>query len=308
MSDASAVFDAAVDLYATWLRVERGLSNNTVKAYLSDIAMFRQFVDEEKGTAQAPEDIDEGVILDWLAARSEAGLSPRSQSRGLIALRGFFSFLVAEGELKNDPCRRIELPKLGRPLPESLTLDEVERLLAAPDESTLRGLRDRAMLELLYATGLRVSELVHLTLGELHLEAGFLRVMGKGSKERLVPMGDYARDYVERYLLEGRGILTEGDRGRRADEPVFITRLGGAMTRQHFFQQIVQYARQAGITKPVSPHKLRHAFATHLLERGVDLRSLQMMLGHSNIATTEIYTHLSRARLLKMVKEFHPRG
>ena len=308
MSDASAVFDAAVDLYATWLRVERGLSSNTVKAYLSDIAMFRQFADEDKGTAQAPEDIDEGVILDWLAARSEAGLSPRSQSRGLIALRGFFSFLVAEGELKNDPCRRIELPKLGRPLPESLTLDEVERLLAAPDESTLRGLRDRAMLELLYATGLRVSELVHLTLGELHLEAGFLRVMGKGSKERLVPMGDYARDYVERYLLEGRGILTEGDRGRRADEPVFITRLGGAMTRQCFFQQIVQYARQAGITKPVSPHKLRHAFATHLLERGVDLRSLQMMLGHSNIATTEIYTHLSRARLLKMVKEYHPRG
>ncbi len=305
--EGNANFDAAVDSFLTYLRVERGLSDNTVNSYLSDFKKFSEFLESEERSLE-PDEITEDDVLAWLACRAEAGISPRSQARGLVALRGLFHFLVDEGDLKLDPTRRIEMPKARRPLPETLSLDEVEHLLAAPDLSTPNGLRDRTMLEVLYATGLRVSELVNLKLGEVHLEAGFLRVMGKGKKERLVPMGDYAREFVERYLAEGRNILSQAEYGRRFEEPLFVTRLGSAMTRQRFFQIITDYARQVGIDKPVSPHRLRHAFATHLLERGVDLRSLQLMLGHADISTTEIYTHLSRARLAKIHAEFHPRG
>lgn len=296
-------FDDALDHYLTWLRVERGLAANTTEAYERDVRDFRDLV----GFERAPESITEDDVRRWLAVRAEAGCSPRTQARGLVALRGLFGFLLEEKIVPLDPTVRIELPKTGRPLPETLTLDEVEDLLRAPDPGTLQGLRDRSMLEVLYATGLRVSELVNLPLGALHLEAGFLRVIGKGDKERLVPLGDLAREWLERYLLE-RDVLTDGDRARRAREPVFITRLGGAMTRQGFFKLIRQYADKAGITKPLSPHKIRHAFATHLLERGADLRSLQLMLGHADISTTEIYTHLSRARLARVHAEHHPRG
>ncbi len=302
MSDA---FDAAVDDYLDWLRVERGLAANSLDAYSRDIADFRDFADAPPAAPGAVSELD---IRAWLAGRAEAGLSPRTQARGLIALRGLFRYLLAEEVIARDPTARIDLPRSGRPLPVTLTMDEVEALLAAPDPTTAKGLRDRAMIEVLYATGLRVSELVGLTLGQLHLEAGFVRVIGKGDKERLVPLGDVARAWLERYLLEVRETLTRGDLRRKADEAVFLSRLGRGMTRQGFFKLLRGYAEVAGIDKKVSPHKLRHAFATHLLERGADLRSLQLMLGHADISTTEIYTHLSRARLAQMHAEHHPRG
>ncbi len=301
---SAAAFDDALDHYLTWLTVERGLARNSVDAYQLDITDFREVV----GVARAPRGVTEEDVRAWLATRSAEGLAARTQARGLVALRGLFRFLLEEDLVDVDPTARVELPRTGRPLPQSLTLDEVEALLRQPDPATARGLRDRAMIEVLYATGLRVSELVGLTVGGLHLEAGFVRVVGKGDKERLVPMGDVARAWVERYLLEARDILTRGDVGRRAGEPVFVTRLGRAMTRQGFFKLLRQYAEAAGITKPVGPHKLRHAFATHLLERGADLRSLQLMLGHADISTTEIYTHLSRARLARVHAAHHPRG
>jgi integrase/recombinase XerD len=300
---ASIALDDAVDGFLTGLRVERGLAANTVEAYQRDIKDFRGVVGVEKG----PLDLNEDDLRHWLAVRAAAGISPRTQARGLIALRGLFGYLVDERLVERDPTQRVELPRIGRPLPITLSLDEVEALLRAPDVSKAQGLRDRTMLEVLYASGLRVSELVNLPMGALHLEAGYLRVLGKGNKERLVPLGDHARAWLERYLSEVRkgapGGTTAG-----AKEAVFLSRLGRAMTRQGFFKLLRNHAATAGIDKPVSPHKLRHAFATHLLERGVDLRSLQLMLGHADISTTEIYTHLSRARLTRMHAQHHPRG
>lgn len=286
--------DAAIDHYLLWLQVERGLAENTIQAYARDLNSLRASLPE----ICAADAVDADAIRRWLAARVEAGISPRSQARGLVAVRGLFRFLLEERLVLVDPTLRIELPKIGRPLPVSLSLEDVEALLAAPDTSTPRGLRDRTMLEVLYATGLRVSELVGLRVEELHLEAGYLRVVGKGDKERLVPLGDHARDWLERYLA---GRMTQPG-------VVFLTRLGRGMTRQGFHKLIKARALQAGIAATVSPHTVRHAFATHLLERGVDLRALQLMLGHADISTTEIYTHLSRARLARLHAEHHPRG
>lgn len=295
-----AGFDAAIDDFLVWLAVERRLSQNTVHAYRRDLAGFRDVI----GVDTPLEAVDEERVLFWLSVRAKAGVAPRTQARALVALRSFFGHLLEEEVLKVDPTRRIELPKIGKPLPKTMSLDEVEALLAAPDLTNGHGLRDRAMLEVLYATGLRVSELVGLTLGGLHLEAGFVRVIGKGDKERIVPLGDVARDWVERYLGDVRRHLPP----LSSTAPVFLTRYGTAMSRQNFFKQIRDYALQVGIKAQVSPHVVRHAFATHLLERGVDLRSLQLMLGHADIATTEIYTHLSRARLQQVHAQHHPRG
>jgi len=300
----SVPFDEALDGFLAWLRVERGLSKNTLLAYQRDLVTLGDAV----GGHTAVRDVTDDDLRCWLAVRAEAGIAPSSQARALSAARTFFHYLVDESVLERDPTARVDRPRVGRPLPASITLDEVEALLSAPDIASARGLRDRAMLEVLYATGLRASELVSLHVGETHLEMGYVRVMGKGRKERVVPLGDAARHWLERYLLEARGVLTRGDRGRREREAVFVTRLGGPMTRQGFFKLIRAYAAQAGITKTISPHTLRHAFATHLLERGADLRSLQLMLGHVSISTTEIYTHLSRARLLAIHAKHHPRG
>jgi integrase/recombinase XerD len=297
-------FDDALDHFLTWLRVERGLAANTVIAYQADLKAFADTFGGQRDVAA----VGEEDLRRWLASRAEAGVAPRTQARNLVALRRFFSFLRDEAILSVDPTARIDLPRTGRPLPMTLTLDEVEALLRQPDPASALGLRDRAMLEVLYATGLRVSELVNLHLGDLHLEAGFVRVLGKGSKERIVPLGEVARQWLERYLLEARGLLGDRDRAARAREPAFLTRLGGAMTRQGFFKRLREIARAAGIEREISPHKLRHAFATHLLERGADLRSLQLMLGHADISTTEIYTHLSRARLARIHAQHHPRG
>ncbi|MCK6569915.1 site-specific tyrosine recombinase XerD [Myxococcota bacterium] len=284
--------------WLTWLRVEKGAARATIDGYRRDLVDFAKDFD----AVPEPAAVTEPDVLRWLARRAADGISPRSQARGLVALRGFFRHQLDEGLLAADPTARVELPKTGRPLPVTLSLDEVEALLAAPDVSTKRGVRNRAMVEVLYATGLRVSELCGLQLGQVHLEAGFVRVMGKGRKERIVPLGDVAREWLERYLLTARAP------GGKPDEPIFITRLGGSLTRQGFFKILRELAVVAGIDRPISPHKLRHAFATHLLERGADLRSLQLMLGHADIGTTEIYTHLSRARLVQIHAEHHPRG
>ena len=290
-------FREAVTAYLTWVRVERGLAAHTVAAYRRDLQDFEQRL--EPG---AVDQIDLENVLQWLALRNADGIGARSQARGLVALRGLFRHLSDEHGLSTDPTALVEMPRIGRPLPKTLSLDEVDALLAAPDRSDPVGLRDAAMLEVLYATGLRVSELVGLRIDQVHLEAGFVRVLGKGRKERIVPLGDVAREAVERYLATARRAP------RRAAEALFISRLDRGLTRQGFFKILRAVALKAGIDRSVSPHQLRHAFATHLLERGADLRSLQLMLGHADIGTTEIYTHLSRARLSRIHAEHHPRG
>lgn len=290
-------FREAVTAYLTWVRVERGLAAHTVAAYRRDLQDF-----ERRLEPGAVDQIDLEDVLRWLALRNADGIGARSQARGLVALRGLFRHLSDENGLSTDPTALVEMPRIGRPLPKTLSLDEVDALLAAPDRSDPVGLRDAAMLEVLYATGLRVSELVGLRIDQVHLEAGFVRVLGKGRKERIVPLGDVAREAVERYLATARRAP------RRAAEALFISRLDRGLTRQGFFKILRAVALKAGIDRSVSPHQLRHAFATHLLERGADLRSLQLMLGHADIGTTEIYTHLSRARLSRIHAEHHPRG
>ena len=300
---ASGPFLLELEDYLDWLRIERGLAANTLDGYQRDLAHFGAHI-KHRSAGQVTEE----QVRRWIAKRTKEGVSPRSQSRGLIALRGFFKYLLVEGGLERDPTARIELPRLGRPLPDTLSLDEVDALLAAPDTRTPRGHRDRTMLEMLYATGLRATELVKLTLGQLHLEGGYVRALGKGNKERLVPMGDAARDWLEAYLEDVRDTVCTHTLGRGARDPVFVSRLGRSMSRQNFFGIIRNYAAQAGIERNISPHTLRHAFATHLLERGADLRSLQLMLGHADISTTEIYTHLSLTRLARIHQDHHPRG
>ena len=297
-------FDACFDDYLDWLRVERGLSTNTLLAYQRDIAAFRRQI----GDGLGPDEVTELHIREWLAVRTEDGVQAATQNRALVSLRGFFKYLVREGTLEQNPTHRIELSRVGRPLPKTLSIADVEALLRAPDVTTPKGLRDRTMFEVLYATGLRVTELVRLKLGQVHLEVGYVRVIGKGDKERVVPLGDMARTWLERYLATGRRPMLRGPSFESADEDVFISRLGRAMTRQGFFKMLRQYALIADIPQSISPHMLRHAFATHLLERGADLRSLQMMLGHADISTTEIYTHLSRVRLARIHAHHHPRG
>jgi len=230
-------------------------------------------------------------------------LGLRVWTRALAAIRGLFRFLVAERHQKHDPTENLENPKLWTTLPKSMAPADVDALLLAPDRTTSSGLRDSAMLELLYATGLRVSELIHVKVEDVVMDAGFLRTIGKGSKERIVPFGDSARDAIVAYIERGRR-----DFEKHGDPHLFLSNRGRPMSRQAFWMKIVSYARQAGITSHISPHVLRHAFATHLLENGADLRSVQMMLGHSDISTTQIYTHVSRARLQKMYDQFHPRA
>jgi integrase/recombinase XerD len=253
----------------------------------------------------AVEDASADALSDHLAARMQAGASPRSVARLLSSVRRFYRFLTLTGVRVDDPSARLPAPRLGRPLPKSLTERDVEALLAAPDVTTLVGLRDRAMLETLYATGLRVSELVSLPAARLNTRQGVIRVVaGKGGKDRLVPLGEEAIAWLERYLAEGRPAMLQG----RTADALFITARGEAMTRQAFWYLIRRYALRAGIDKPLSPHTLRHAFATHLLDHGADLRSLQMLLGHADLSTTQIYTHVARERLKELHARHHPRG
>ncbi len=298
---ASEVDARLIENFADALWMERGLSVNTLSAYRSDLAAFAGWLGQQR---TALLDAQRNQLLSYLAMRVQQGTRPRTTARLLSSLRRFYRYLVREGRLSEDPSARIDAPKLGRALPKSLTEAEVESLLSVPKIEDPLGLRDRTMLEVLYASGLRVSELVGLTLDQVNLRQGVVRVIGKGSKERLVPLGEEAVAWLERYLAEARHDLVQG----RLNDALFPTRRGAAMTRQAFWQLIKRYAKQAGISKPLSPHTLRHAFATHLLNHGADLRVVQLLLGHSDLSTTQIYTHVARERLKDLHARHHPRG
>jgi integrase/recombinase XerD len=293
---------AVIESFADTLWMERGLSPNTLAAYQSDLRAFAFWIDRERGRRLAEaERLD---LLDYLALLSLQGRKPRSAARLLSCLRQFYQHLVRQGLIQQDPSARVEAPKLGRPLPNSLTEREVEALLAAPDTTEPRGHRDRTMLEVLYASGLRVTELVTLTPSQISLTQGVVRVIGKGSKERLVPLGEDAVGWVADYARGARRDLLGG----RVSDYLFPTSRSDCMTRQAFWQLIKRYAIQGGVAKPLSPHTLRHAFATHLLNHGADLRVVQMLLGHSDLSTTQIYTHVARERLKQLHARHHPRG
>jgi integrase/recombinase XerD len=296
-----AIDHPMIDRFLDALWLEKGLSDNTRDAYRSDLALFNGWL-HEKGVDLMS--ISREAILDHLAWRVDNGYKPRSTARLLSGVRGFYRYLLREKLITIDPTLQVDMPQLGKPLPKSLSEADVESLLAAPDLSDAIGQRDRAMLEVLYACGLRVTELVSLTLEQVNLRQGVLRIMGKGSKERLVPMGEEAIVWVERYMRDARHELLNG----RPSDVLFPSQRGEQMTRQTFWHRIKHQAKVAGIGKSLSPHTLRHAFATHLLNHGADLRVVQMLLGHSDLSTTQIYTHVARARLQEMHAKHHPRG
>ena len=286
-------------LDAVWM--ERGLSPNTLAAYRADLTALERWLEQQGSDLTAA---GRGELLAFMASRVQAGARPRSTARQLSSFRRFYRHLVREGALREDPTAQIAMPKVGRSLPRSLTEEEVEALLAAPAVSDPLGHRDRTMLEVLYATGLRVSELVSLRLSEVNLNQGVIRIVGKGDRERLIPLGEEAVQWVQQFLQGPRvEILLE-----RQTDYLFPTRRGDRMTRQAFWHIIKRYARKAGIQKELSPHTLRHAFATHLLNHGADLRVVQMLLGHSDLSTTQIYTHVARERLKDLHSQHHPRG
>ena len=297
----SAIDHPLIDRYLEALWLEKGLSAHTRAAYRSDLAHFHGWL---AARDVALDQAGREAILDHLAWRLSQGYQARSTARCISGLRGFYRFLLREGLIASDPTLQVDLPQLGRPLPKSLSEADVEALLAAPDLDEPIGLRDRAMLEVLYACGLRVSELIALRLEQVNLRQGVLRVFGKGSKERLVPLGEEAMLWLERYAREARPLLLGG----KPSDVLFPSLRGEQMTRQTFWHRIKRQARVAGIAKALSPHTLRHAFATHLLNHGADLRVVQMLLGHSNLSTTQIYTYIARARLQELHAEHHPRG
>lgn len=285
---------------ALWM--ERGLADNSLNAYRSDMLHFSKWLNENKNKQLLA--ADRADLMSYLAFLIDSGKKPRSSARALSCLRQFYQHALRETLVKTDPTTELESPSLGRPLPKSLTEIEVEALLDAPDTSTAEGLRDRAMLELLYATGLRVSELISLYPGQMSLTQGVVRVTGKGGKERLVPLGDEAQHWISQYVKEARPVLLH----ERPGEYLFVTRRGDAMTRQAFWYRIKKHAQSAGIQKHLSPHTVRHAFATHLVNHGADLRVVQMLLGHSDLSTTQIYTHVARERLKSVHANHHPRA
>ena len=298
--DTGPYFVTYLPIFLDYLAIEKGLARNSLSAYATDLRHFGHYLKDQRVEVDQVERLH---IVKYFQALRGSGISARSVARALAAIRGMFRFLVAERHLKKDPTENLENPKLWSNLPKSLQAFEVEALLAAPDRATPDGLRDAAMLELLYATGLRVSELIKVRIDDVVMDAGFLRTIGKGSKERIVPFGDTAKDAMVAFIEKGRPAYD-----KYADPHLFLTRRGRPMSRQSFWMKIVKYARTAGIKTHISPHVLRHSFATHLLENGADLRSVQMMLGHADISTTQIYTHVSRARLQRMYEEFHPRA
>ncbi len=285
--------------YATYLAVEKGLAPNTLASYERDLNKYFYAMREKQ-----PEGITPADVRAFLAELSGSGIAAPSIARNLAAVRGFHKFLQIDGLAQSDPTVNVETPRGWKRLPKTLSTAEVDALLVQPDQSTLLGLRDKAMLELLYATGLRVSELVGLRLQDVNLERGFLVVMGKGSKERAVPLGETAMDAVRSYLKRARPLLLKSG----ASESLFLSARRRGITRQMFWERIKLHARAAGIVSSISPHTLRHCFATHLLDNGADLRAVQAMLGHSDISTTQIYTHVSRERLRQIHEKHHPRG
>jgi len=296
---------AAIDAFLAHAALERGLSPHTIAAYARDLSRFAELC--EGRNIHAVAQVGSAELRGFASALAGRGLAPRSRARALVAVRRFCAYWVERGILASDPGEDVHAPKLSAPLPRVLRPDEIETLLEAAGGDANLGLRDRAMLEVLYGAGLRVSELVGLALAGLDLRAGLLRVMGKGSRERIVPVGEPALRAVERYLADERPILAGA--GKRAGDAVFLSRRGAPMTRQNFFVRLRHWARVAGIpARRVSPHVLRHSFATHLLEGGADLRAVQAMLGHADLATTQVYTHVTRGRLREVVEARHPRG
>jgi integrase/recombinase XerD len=299
---SSLSLEALSERFLDYLLVEKGLSRNTLASYAGDLSRYLAFLAESR--IQHISETDTGVILKHLADLRSAKLGPRSRGRHLAALRGFYRFLLREKIIETDPTRTIEPPKIGLKLPDVLTAEEVAALLKGDDSAPAAGVRNLAMIELLYASGLRVSELIGLKVRDVNIEAGFVRVFGKGGKERVVPIGEHARRKIDTYLRETRPLLLKG----AASAYLFVARAGKPMTRQGFWKLLLRQARSAGIVKRITPHGLRHSFASHLLEGGADLRSVQVMLGHADIATTQIYTHVSRENLKQAHKKFHPRG
>lgn len=294
--------DQWVDLFLHHLAVEKGLSRNSLEAYGRDLQGYVEFL-AERGISSIP-DSSADKIMSYFKNLRGKGLSARSAARALSALRGFYKFLLQDRAIQDNPLGRVRAPKVVPRLPSVLSSGEVEDLLRQPDPTQPLGSRDRAMLELLYATGLRASELVHLSVNDVNLEVGYVRVKGKGAKERIVPMGGAASRALQGYL--------EGPRRnwalRSLEATLFLGRAGRGISRQGFWKVLRKYARAAGIRKPITPHSLRHSFATHLLEGGADLRSVQSMLGHADIATTQVYTHVSRQHLKRLHQRYHPRG
>lgn len=292
-----------LQLYLNYLAVERGLSRNTIEAYERDLTLFLDFL--KKQELNRIEELTASHIIQFMQAMKTSGKAASTVTRAQVAIRSFCKFLTAEGVLAADPTAAMGTPKPKRKLPAVLTTEEIERLLSAPSAQSPAGLRDRAMLEVLYATGMRVSELVGLDVGSVHPGMGFVRVIGKGSKERIIPLGRMAISSLQEYLTYGRPKL---HKGAKAEDALFLNHLGTRMTRQGFWKIIKKYAQEAGVTKELTPHTLRHSFATHLLEGGADLRAVQEMLGHSDISTTQIYTHVAKTKLKEVYDRTHPRA
>ena len=293
----------AVDAYLTHLTVERRLSVNSVESYARDLVLLQEFA---AGHGAAVERLSRQQLEELVRQLMSEGRSPRSVARAIACYRGFYRFLTIDKRITSNPADQLRAPRAWKALPRHLSVAEVDRLLEQPDVSTPRGLRDRALIELLYATGLRVSELVSLRPADVNLDASFLTCTGKGDKQRVVPMGDEAAAWVRRYLREGRPVLM----GRRSSARLFVNARGGGpgLTRVGFWKILKGYGRGAGVTATLSPHMLRHSFATHLLERGADLRAIQMMLGHADLSTTQIYTHVLQQRMRAVYDRFHPRA
>ncbi len=304
MSGATAI-DEAIDEYLGHLKVERGLRANTLNAYGTDLRRLTDYL-LEQGVTDLRQ-VNTGTLLGFVRALVDAGVSVRTQSRRMVAVRGLFRYLRTEHLIATDPTQGIALPKVARKLPELLSRSEIEALIAAPGLDTPIGIRDTALLELMYASGCRVSEAMDLTLDRLHLDQGLVMLVGKGEKHRVVPLGACAVAACLMWLEHGRPVLAARAPGR-APDCVFLNHRGGRLSRQGWFFKLRQTAVAAGITRPISPHKLRHSFATHLLEGGADLRSLQTLLGHADISTTQIYTHLGQRRLRQVHHQHHPRG
>ena len=292
-----------LDEFCDNLWLEDGLSRNTLDSYRRDLNKFAAWLEQQRGASilqTGHGDIQ--AYLAYLVVKQKA--KPSSTGRAISSLKRLFRYLLRQSRISIDPTLQIDTPKLPRNLPKSLTEQDVEQLINAPDSQTPLGLRDRTMFEVLYATGLRVSELVTLRITQVSMDMGVVRVMGKGSKERLVPLGEEALNWLRRYLADGRAILLSG----QISDALFVTARGEGMTRQMFWYLTKKHARQGGLNKPISPHTLRHAFATHLLNHGADLRVVQMLLGHADISTTQIYTHVARERLKQLHAAHHPRG
>ncbi len=290
-----------VGAYLDHLRVERRLARHTLESYARDLSALAAYAD---ATGRPIERLDRAALEEFVRRQMTRGLAPRSVARAVAAVRGFYRFLVMDRRLERNPADDLQPPRAWPALPKFLSFDEVDRLIAQPDVATPRGLRDRAMIELLYATGLRVSELVGVRAIDLHAEEHYLTCVGKGSKERIVPLGDQAADWIARYQSTARRELLKG----RATSRLFVNMRGGPLSRVGFWKILKQYGRAAGLPRMLSPHVLRHSFATHLLERGADLRAIQLMLGHADLSTTQIYTHVLEARLRTVYDRFHPRA